>query len=477
MLYLGIDLHAKQFTVNLRDENGDVLLCQQVSTAGDAPREFLEATARRAGEAGYVAMLEVCGFHDWLADLLPKHGCREVILVQADERSRRKTDRRDAKKLSELLWVNRHRLLAKLPVQGVRRIVPPTEEQRIERRLTTLRRNAGADRTRVLNRIKHILRRLNFTQHCPTKNIQTNQARAWLKTVSLPTLDRFEMDRLLVRWAQLDEHLAELEGEIARRGWNNKQAHLLTSIPGVAWFSAVAIASRIGDIERFPTARSLGNYFGLTPSCRNSGESTQRLGSITKEGSVLVRFLLGQAIVHVLRRDAAMRAWYQRLKRRRGSKIARVAMMRRLTVVIWYMLKRQQGYQAAVIPPSDPKPSPRRKEASLGAPPPDPRDLSLSARSEVEGQKPAAKAKRRAAQPAASKAAPRTTPKITPKAQSPKTPVKPPSSCEKPSREKPPRQKPSRKKTSGRSQPPALRIEPGAGARGASQQSPILPTG
>ena len=71
MLYLGIDLHAKQFTVNLRDEEGDVLLRRQVSTKGDEPRLFLEETTRLAGEGGYVAILEVCGFHDWLTELLP----------------------------------------------------------------------------------------------------------------------------------------------------------------------------------------------------------------------------------------------------------------------------------------------------------------------------------------------------------------------------------------------------------------------
>lgn len=142
MLYLGIDLHAKQLTVNLRDENGDVLLRRQVSTAGDEPRRFLEETSVRAGEAGYVAVLEVCGFHDWLTELLPKCGCREVILVQAEQRSRRKTDKRDASQLSEILWLNRQRLLAGLKVQGVRRIVPPTSEERHDRRLTQLRRNA-----------------------------------------------------------------------------------------------------------------------------------------------------------------------------------------------------------------------------------------------------------------------------------------------------------------------------------------------
>jgi hypothetical protein len=63
MLYLGIDLHAKQITVNLRDEKGDAVLRRQVSTAGDKPALFLAEVALLNGEGGYVAILEVCGFH------------------------------------------------------------------------------------------------------------------------------------------------------------------------------------------------------------------------------------------------------------------------------------------------------------------------------------------------------------------------------------------------------------------------------
>ncbi len=69
-----------------------------------------------------------------------------------------------------------------------------------------------------------------------------------------------------------------------------------------------------------------------------------RLGSITKQGSVMARFILGQMAMHVLRKDPAMNAWYGRIKRRRGAKIARVAVMRRLTTIIWHMVKHQQPY-------------------------------------------------------------------------------------------------------------------------------------
>lgn len=169
MLYLGIDLHSKQFTVNLRDEQGEVVLRRQVSTRGEEPRKFLEEVARRAGESGYVAILEVCGFHDWLTELLPQCGCRQTILIQPKERSRRKSDRRDASQLSETLWSNRHRLLQGLKVNGLRQIVPPTPQERDDRRLTELRRQAGAELTRTINAVQYILRRRNLGQFCPTK--------------------------------------------------------------------------------------------------------------------------------------------------------------------------------------------------------------------------------------------------------------------------------------------------------------------
>ena len=83
----------------------------------------------------------------------------------------------------------------------------------------------------------------------------------------------------------------------------------------------------------------------MTPGCRNSGDATQRLGSITKRGSKLVRYLLNQAVVSVLRFDGAMRRWFKRIKKRRGSKIARVAVMRRLATILWHMLKKKQKYR------------------------------------------------------------------------------------------------------------------------------------
>jgi len=346
MLYLAIDQHSKQLTVNLRNETGEILLRRQVSTRGEAPRQFLEDVRQRSlAEGGYVTIVEVCGFNDWLLELLPTCGCRETVLVQADRRSKRKTDRRDANKLGELLWVNRHRLSSGQPISHLRRVRILARREREDRRVTQMRKNIGRELTRTINAIKTILRRENLEQHCPTKGIQTKAAERWLKTLPLAPLDRMEMNLLLARWKLLREQKLQIEEEIARRAAAHPDVPLVQTLPGVAAYAALALAARVGPIERFPRPRSLANYWGLTPGCRNSGETTDRLGSITKEGSSLARFILGQLVLHVLRKDPVMRAWYKRLKQRRGSKIARVAVMRRLATIIWHMLKKREPYR------------------------------------------------------------------------------------------------------------------------------------
>lgn len=345
MFYFSIDQHRRQLTISLRDEKGKVVLRQQVSTQWERVREFFAQLRERcAADGGFVAILEVCGFNDWLLKMLAEYGCQEIVLVQPETRSKKKTDRRDANRLSELLWVNRQRLRAGEKVQGLRRVWIASAEVREDRQLAELRKRLAAQRTRVINHVSHILRKHNLQQDCPTKGIKTKAARGWLKNLALPDLDRFEMDHALEQWELLDRQLAQTEKRIGLRVEQNADAQRIASIYGSAGYSGLALAASIGSIDRFPRARSLANYWGITPSCRNSGEATDRLGSITKQGSATARFLLGQMVTQVLRRDAWMRQWYKRIKRRRGSKIARVAVMRRLATIIWQMLKYEQPY-------------------------------------------------------------------------------------------------------------------------------------
>jgi transposase len=345
MLYLGIDQHRKQLTVSLRDEAGDVVLRRQVSTRWERVRAFFDELRKRAeAEGGFVAIVEVCGFNDWLLKMLREYGCREIVLVQVETRSKKKTDRRDAYQLSGLLWVNRQRLLAGQKVEGVRRVVPPTDRDAEDRQLTALRQRLGQLRARTINKVKHLLRKHNLEQEQPAKGVDTKRTRKWLAALSLGPIDRLEMDLFLQQWDVFDKQIEKLDAEICPRQAQSPAAAVIATVPGVAAYGSLALASRIGAIERFPRPASLANYWGITPGCRNSGEATDRLGSITKQGSAMARFILGQVVLHVLRRDPSMKAWYGRIKKRRGAKIARVAAMRRLATIIWHMLKNNEPY-------------------------------------------------------------------------------------------------------------------------------------
>jgi transposase len=347
MLYLAIDQHSKQLTVNLRDERGDVVLRRQVSTRWAAVKAFFEKlTGDASKEGGFMAILEVCGFNDWLVKLVtePCYACRQLVLIQPEKRGRRKTDHRDANELGEVLWVNRRRLLDGKRVQKIRQVARPTEEEAGDRQLTALRKRMVERRTRVVSQVWRIVHKHNLQHKSPTKGMQTKRARQWLATLALPPIDRLEMDALLDEWSLLEKHLEQVDGKISERHRHSQEAILVSSVPGLAQYGSLAVSSRVGEVERFPRGGSLANFFGLVPGCRNSGNTQDRIGSITKQGSTMVRFILGQAVLHVLREDPWMRNWYCQLKRRRGSKVARVAVMRRLATIIWCMLKYNVPY-------------------------------------------------------------------------------------------------------------------------------------
>src|SRR5260370_25932255 len=140
MVDLGHRRPRQELAVNLRQEDGGVVLGRQVSTRWPAVRAFLaEVQARSAAAGGYLVIVEVCGFNDWLLALLNEYGAREIVLLHPEKPSRQKTDRRDANRLGELLWVNRARLLAWQRVQGLRRVAITRAPAQHCRALTRLR--------------------------------------------------------------------------------------------------------------------------------------------------------------------------------------------------------------------------------------------------------------------------------------------------------------------------------------------------
>jgi transposase len=242
-----------------------------------------------------------------------------------------------------LLWVNRKRILEGKRLPELRVVRPASPGDAAARQVTMLQERLTRLRTRVINKVKTILRKNNLQHDCPTKGIQTKKARVWLQSLELAEMDHLEMTLLLEQWELLDSQLRQVAEEIEKQFQGNEVAFLLSSMPGMGAFNSLAVACRIGAIEDFPRSGSLANYWGVTPGARNSGDKNVTL-HITKAGSSQVRYVLGQVVLHVLRKDAWMRQWYKKIKRRRGSKIARVAVMRRLATMIHSMVKYRIAY-------------------------------------------------------------------------------------------------------------------------------------
>ena len=355
MLHLGIDLHQSQITIVLLDEAGNVVRRGKISTRPPAIDDFLVWVKDQAREVGgYRAIVEECGFTHWLIERLKIHECDLIVLVQPLKRHRHKTDRRDAAKLAEILWVNRDRLRAGERLHGIRQVMIPTEEDRQNRLLTNARIRLARQRTRAINQIKAILRQFNLMHACPAKGIQTKRAKAWLRTVELPEADRLILDLALEHWETVDRQLAQLDREIDRRAEQSIAAQLVKTIPGAGNLTALALASRIGSIDRFPRPASLANMFGLTPTINDTGETTGRLGGITKHGHPHVRYLLGQMVMHLTRKDARLRAIRRKIRKRRGPKTALVAIMRRIVCCLWHMFRTGEGYRIGGVPAATP---------------------------------------------------------------------------------------------------------------------------
>ena len=352
MLYLAIDQHKCQLTVNVRNEQGDVVQNRQVSTNHNDIDEFFVSFSKKARKyRGYMAIVEVCGFNDWLLEKLKKTRCSEIVVIQPDNSAVNKTDQRDANALGELLWNNRNRLRGGQRPNGIRRIFPADPADAQVRQLANFRQHLVTQRTRIINKIKGVLNKHNMAQDAPSKLYHTKKFRQWIATVQLPVVDRLEVDMNITSWNLYDKQIIDVEVELIKRSETKaSDVFRLKAIPGISAMGAITLLSRIGDIKRFKNPDSLANYFGLTPGCHNTG-GKHRVGGITKRGNAIARQVLNFAVIHIVRKDSAMKAWHKKIKNRRGAKTAKVAVMRKLATIIWHILRWDRPYQFRYDPP------------------------------------------------------------------------------------------------------------------------------
>jgi len=160
--------------------------------------------------------------------------------------------------------------------------------------------------------------------------------REWLASLPLPAVSREVVEDGLALTGATEVRIDRLDGEIAQRARSDPRVKVLTQLPGVGPFTALVILAEIGDITRFPTARKLASWAGLTPTVRGS-DRVAHYGHISKQGSVWLRWVLCEA-AQTAKRSPQFAAGYQAIAARRGKKIATTAVARKLLTRTWHLL-------------------------------------------------------------------------------------------------------------------------------------------
>jgi len=167
-------------------------------------------------------------------------------------------------------------------------------------------------------------------------SLWTGPGRAWLADLELPATPRGIIQDCCGLLDALATPIARLEREIATLAKPDPRVQALMALPGVGRLTAMTLVAEIGDIGRFPSARKLCAWAGLTPQVRNSDRKV-RHGHITKQGSPWVRGILQEA-AQTAKRHPMFAGAYAQLAHRRGNNIATTAIARRLLARSFHIL-------------------------------------------------------------------------------------------------------------------------------------------
>jgi len=165
--------------------------------------------------------------------------------------------------------------------------------------------------------------------------------RGWLAELELPAASREIVTDCLAVIDVLAVLIDRLDGELHQHAKADPRVKVLRTLPGVGEFTALVMLAEIGDISRFGSARKLASWAGLTPTVRGS-DLTVRHGHISKQGSAWLRWVLNQA-AQTAKRSPEFAASYAAIAKRRGKKIATIAISRKLLTRAWHLLSEMQG--------------------------------------------------------------------------------------------------------------------------------------
>jgi transposase len=327
---IGLDVH-RDFAQVAIWQDGLVRHAGQIAMTPQALTVFADSLA----PTDEVALEATCNSQA-VVRLLAGRVARVVVSnpqkTRAIAEAKVKTDKVDAEILAQLLAADY------LPAVWV-----ADEDTQARRRQVARRAHLVRQRTRLKNQVQAILHR-NLIPRCPAADLFGHKGRRWLAEQPLPA-DELQAVGALLR--QLDFHGQELrliDCQLARVAIGCENTKRLMTIPGVDVTVAMSITAAVGDFGRFSSPDKLVRYLGLNPRVKQSGGQPAAHGRIAKQGRAHARGMLVEAAWVAAKTPGPLRAFYERIRARRGMQIAVVATARKLTVLCWHMIIRGEDY-------------------------------------------------------------------------------------------------------------------------------------
>jgi transposase len=331
MLIIGCDYHPSFQQIAFVDTDTGELQERRLEH-----REEAEKFYRGLGVQGMKVRvgMEASGQARWFERLLGELNI-ELWVGDATEIARKrerkqKTDRQDAQHILKLM------LKDDFP-----QIWVPSWENRDLRQLLWHRHRMVQARTRIMNQLQAVA--LNEGVRC-NKRLWREKGREQLESFRLAAWASRRRHDLLEWLDRLNPTIAALSQAIEQEVEKCPEAQRLRTHPGVGPLTALAFVLIIGKPDRFQCGKQIASYLGLVPLEDSSG-NRRRLGHITKQGNSLLRFLLVEAAQVTVRSLPEWRSTYVHLTMRRGRKIAKVAMARKLAVRLYWMMRKEWDYE------------------------------------------------------------------------------------------------------------------------------------
>ena len=330
MIIIGVDFHPEFQQIAWVDTDSGEFQERRLQHREEAEKFYRDLAAQ--GMKVRVGM-EASGHARWFERLLSELQFELWIGDAAEIRTKRvrkqKTDRQDAQLILQLLLEDR------FP-----QIWVANWENRDVRQLLWHRHRMVQARTRIMNQLQAVA--LNEGLRCK-KRLWRDAGRKQLESFRLaPWASRRRHD-LLELLDRLNPTIAELSQAVEQEVEKCSEAQRLMTHPGVGPLTGLAFVLIIGRAERFQCGKQIASYLGLVPLEDSSG-NRRRLGHITKQGNSLLRFLLVEAAQVTVRSLPEWRSKYVHLTMRRGRKIAKVAMARKLAVELYWMMRKEWDY-------------------------------------------------------------------------------------------------------------------------------------